>query len=59
MKYAQFPFVRLDEKDHAATVPSLRSNWARFGTAGYPGTFGTADKAHRLRLLLEAAPRGG
>lgn len=40
VKYAQFPFVQLDEKDLASTVPSLRSNWARFGTAGYPDTFG-------------------
>ncbi|MGL5819503.1 MAG: hypothetical protein ACRCYR_18215 [Phycicoccus sp.] len=34
----RFPFVRFDERDRGTTEPTLRSNWARFGTAGYPDT---------------------
>lgn len=57
-----FPFVRFDERDLGANVPSLRSNWARFGAGGYPDTHGNRkidyvyfwQRADHVRVLRMA-----
>lgn len=48
VRYRDFPYVRFDESDDPATVPSLRSGWAKFGTAGSSATFGSASEGRYI-----------